>query len=78
LGAEPGVLTLCPVADTAQPTHITALAIYASPAAYQAHLQAPYFLKYKSGPEAMVKSLALIDTAPLLPAVKAKTTFVCQ
>ena len=72
LRVEPGVLTLYPVADAAHPTHITVLEIYASPAAYQAHLQAPHFLKYKSGTKAMVKSLELIDTVPLLPAVKVK------
>jgi quinol monooxygenase YgiN len=44
LRIEPGVLTLYPVADAAQPTHITVLEIYASPAAHQAHLQAPHFL----------------------------------
>jgi quinol monooxygenase YgiN len=70
LRVEPGVLTLYPVANAAQPTHITVLEIYASPAAYQAHLRAPHFLKYKSGTKAMVKSLELIDTVPLLPAVK--------
>lgn len=72
LRAEPGVLTLYPVADAAHPTHITVLEIYASPAAYQAHLKAPHFLKYKTGTKAMVKSLELIDTVPLLPAVKLK------
>jgi quinol monooxygenase YgiN len=70
LRVEPGVLTLYPVANAAQPTHITVLEIYASPAAYQAHLRAPHFLKYKRGTKAMVKSLELIDTVPLLPAVK--------
>lgn len=72
LRVEPGVLTLYPVADAKHPTHITVLEIYASPAAYQAHLQAPHFLKYKSGTKAMIKSLELLDTVPLLPALKVK------
>lgn len=72
LRVEPGVLTLYPVAEVAHPTRITVLEIYASPAAYQAHLKAPHFLKYKSGTQAMVKSLELLDTVPLLPAVKVK------
>lgn len=72
LRVEPGVLTLYPVADAAHPERITVLEIYASPAAYQAHLQSPHFLKYKRGTQAMVKSLELIDTIPLLPAVKVK------
>ena len=72
LRVEPGVLTLYPVADAAHPTRITVLEIYASQAAYQTHLQAPHFLKYKSSTKAMVKSLELLDTVPLLPAVKIK------
>lgn len=72
LRVEPGVLTLYPMADVKDPTRITVLEIYASPAAYQAHLQSPHFLKYKSGTKAMVKSLELIDTTPLLPALKVK------
>lgn len=72
LRVEPGVLTLYPLADVKQPTHITVLEIYASPAAYQAHLKSPHFLKYKSSTLAMVKSLELLDTVPLLPAVKLK------
>jgi quinol monooxygenase YgiN len=72
LRVEPGVLTLYPMADAAHPTHITVLEIYASPAAYQAHLKAPHFLKYKRNTQAMVKSLELIDTVPLLPALKLK------
>jgi 4-carboxymuconolactone decarboxylase len=72
LRVEPGVLTLYPVADAKQPTHITVLEIYASPAAYQAHLQSPHFLKYKRSTKAMVKSLELLDTVPLLPAAKVK------
>ena len=72
LRVEPGVLTLYPVADVKQPTHITVLEIYASRVAYLAHLKSPHFLKYKSGTKDMVKSLELIDTLPLLPAVKVK------
>ena len=72
LRVEPGVLTLYPMADAAQPTHITVLEIYASPAAYQAHLKAPHFLKYKTSTKAMVQSLELLDTVPLLPALKVK------
>ncbi|RZL02262.1 MAG: antibiotic biosynthesis monooxygenase [Hymenobacter sp.] len=72
LRVEPGVLTLYPVADTKHPTHITVLEIYANSAAYQSHLQSPHFLKYKSGTKAMIKSLELIDTVPLLPGLKVK------
>lgn len=73
LRLEPGVLTLYPMADLAQPTHITVLEIYVNSAAYQAHLQSPHFLKYKSSTKAMVKSLELIDTVPLLPTAQVKS-----
>lgn len=45
---EAGVLTLYAVAEKARPTHITILEIYASSAAYEAHLKTPHFLKYKT------------------------------
>lgn len=69
---EPGVLTLYAVQEKANPTRFTLLEIYASPAAYQAHIQTPHFLKYKTGTKDMVKSLELIDTVPLVPGMKIK------
>ena len=72
LRVEPGVLTLYPVADKAHPARITILEIYASQAAYQAHLKTPHFLKYKTGTAKMVKSLELVETTPLVPSVKVK------
>ena len=73
LRVEPGVLTLYAVAEKAHPTHITMLEIYASEAAYQAHLKTPHFLKYKSGTQQMVKSLELVETEPLVPNAPVKT-----
>jgi quinol monooxygenase YgiN len=72
LRMEPGVLTLYAVSEKAKPSHITILEIYASPAAYQAHLLTPHFLKYKNGTKEMVKALELVETVPLMPAVKVK------
>lgn len=69
---EPGVLTLYAVAEKNRPTHITILEIYASKAAYEAHIKTPHFLKYKNGTLAMVKSLELIETTPLIPNMKIK------
>ena len=54
------------------PTHITILEIYASEDAYEAHLQMPHFIKYKTGTKDMVKSLELIETIPLIPGMKIK------
>jgi quinol monooxygenase YgiN len=69
---EPGVLTLYAVAEKDNPTHITVFEIYASAAAYQAHLQTPHFKKYKSTTKDMVKSLELVETVPIVLAAKQK------
>jgi quinol monooxygenase YgiN len=69
---EPGVLTLYAVAEKDNPTHITVFEIYASVAAYQAHLQSPHFKKYKSTTKDMVKSLELVETVPIVLAAKQK------
>lgn len=69
---ETGVLMLHSVALANEPTHIRLLEVYASKAAYEAHLKTPHFIKYKTSTEAMVKSLRLIETTPIL--LCAKTT----
>jgi len=72
LSVESGVLTLYALLEKNNPTHITILEIYADLAAYQAHVQTPHFLKYKNGTKAMVKSLELIETTPLITTLKIK------
>ena len=67
---EKGVLSLYAVADKKNPTQITVFEIYANQEAYLAHLKTPHFLKYKVGTKDMVKSLELMETAPV--ALKAK------
>jgi quinol monooxygenase YgiN len=67
---EPGVLTLYAVTIKGEPSKIRLFEIYASPAAYQAHLQSEHFKKYKSATAAMVKSLRLIEAEPLLLGTK--------
>jgi len=67
---EPGVVMLHSVAIADAPSHIRLLEVYASRAAYEAHLLAPHFLKYKTGTESMVRSLRLIDTQPILLCAK--------
>lgn len=74
LHLEPGVLTLYAVAEKENPTHITILEIYADEDAYKAHLQTPHFIKYKTGTKNMVKSLELVETIPLMPAMKIKSS----
>jgi quinol monooxygenase YgiN len=67
---EPGVLTLYAVSVKGQPNQIRLFEIYASPAAYQAHLQSEHFKKYKSTAATMVKSLRLIKAEPLVLGTK--------
>ncbi|MCB2411063.1 putative quinol monooxygenase [Hymenobacter lucidus] len=69
---EPGVLTLYAVFERKRPNHLTILEMYATEAAYQAHIKTPHFLKYKQGTLAMVQELELIDTDPLIPNLKIK------
>ena len=62
---EPGVISLYAVYDKDRPTHVTVFEIYASKEAYELHIKAPHFLKYKSSTSAMVKQLELTDVIPI-------------
>lgn len=63
---EPGVLTLNAVALKDSPNQIRIMEVYADRSAYEAHIRTPHFLKYKSGTAAMVRSLRLIETDPVV------------
>ncbi|HSI64650.1 MAG TPA: putative quinol monooxygenase [Candidatus Saccharimonadia bacterium] len=67
---EPGVLSLYAVSHKDQPTHVTVFEIYASQAAYEAHLQAPHFKKYKTTTQSMIQSLELAETTPIALSAK--------
>lgn len=67
---EPGVIFLFAVADRDDPARIRVTEGYADEAAYQAHLTAPHFLRYKQGTAAMVRSLTLTETDPVCLAAK--------
>jgi quinol monooxygenase YgiN len=67
---EPGVLSLYAVSHKDQPTHVTVFEIYASKAAYEAHLLAPHFKKYKTTTQAMILSLELAETTPIALSAK--------
>ncbi len=69
---EPGVLTLYAVAEKEHPTRIRMFEMYADEEAYKAHLESPHFKKYKTTTQAMVKSLKLVETTPIMLAAKAK------
>lgn len=68
---EPGVLMLHSVALTESPAHIRLLEVYANRAAYEAHIAAPHFLRYKTSTETMVLSLKLVDATLVLLCAKA-------
>ena len=72
VGIEPGVLMLYAVAVKGRPHDVRILEVYADQAAYEAHLRAPHFLKYKSGTTGMVRSLRLLETDPIV--LRAKTS----
>lgn len=62
---EPGVISIFPMYQKDSPTTIRILEIYASKAAYEAHLKTPHFQHYKTATQHMVKSLKLVEMAAL-------------
>jgi quinol monooxygenase YgiN len=67
---EPGVLMLHSVSIADNPTQVRLLEVYASRSAYEAHLNAPHFIKYKTSTAKMVQSLRLIESTPILLCAK--------
>jgi quinol monooxygenase YgiN len=67
---EPGVLTLYAVRLKSDSNRVRLFEMYADPDAYLAHIASPHFLKYKTGTQAMVKSLVLHETSPFLLGTK--------
>lgn len=67
---EPGVLTLYAVQLKTDPTRVRLFEMYADSSAYAAHIASPHFLKYKTSTAAMVKSLVLHETEPVLLGTK--------
>jgi len=69
---EPGVISLYAMASEEQPNKITVVEIYASQEAYESHISSPHFLQYKNGTLAMVDTLVLTRTTPVIFAAKSK------
>jgi len=67
---EPGVLTLYSVQVKGAPWRIRLFEMYADSNAYDAHIASPHFQKYKTGTAAMVRSLVLLETDPVLLGTK--------
>ena len=68
----PGVLVLYDVSEKDNPTHVRVFEIYRDADAYRSHLESAHFKKYKATTEKMVKSLKLVQTAPIMLGAKAK------
>jgi quinol monooxygenase YgiN len=63
---EPGVLSLYAVSVKGHPEQIRLFEMYASAAAYQAHLETAHFREYKTETAGMVRALRLVETEPIL------------
>lgn len=63
---EQGVMMLYALSVKGSPAQIRILEVYADQKAYEAHLQAPHFLKYKALTSTMVRSLHLVETEPIM------------
>jgi quinol monooxygenase YgiN len=62
---EPGVIAIYSVAEKGQPNKLRFFEIYASEAAYQAHIKSSHFRTYFETTQAMIKSRKLIETVPV-------------
>jgi len=62
---EPGVIAIFPMYQRENASEFRIIEIYASRAAYEAHLKTPHFQAYKSGTSKMVASLKLVDMETL-------------
>lgn len=67
---EPGVLMLHAVSVKDTPEKVRILEVYANRQAYEAHIQTPHFLKYKTLTAGMVLSLNLVDVDPIVLSAK--------
>ena len=75
IGLEAGVLALYSVADKDNPAHVFVFEMYADIDAYKAHLETAHFKKYKATTEKMVKSLKLVQAAPIMLGTNASVPF---
>lgn len=67
---EPGVMMLHAVSVKDAPEKVRILEVYANRQAYEAHIQTPHFLKYKTLTAGMVRALNLVDVDPIAFAAK--------
>jgi quinol monooxygenase YgiN len=62
---EPGVLAIYAIADRDNPAKLRFFEIYASEAAFHAHIASPHFKKYVEITKSMIVSRVLRDTLPI-------------
>lgn len=67
LRLEPGVVAIFPMSQKESPTTLRLVEIYQNEGAYQAHLQTPHFLHYKTATLPMVKTLKLVEMDAIDP-----------
>ena len=67
---EPGVLVLYAVSEKDNPARVKVFEVYLDTEAYRSHLESGHFKKYKATTMKMVKSLKLVQTAPIMLGVK--------
>jgi quinol monooxygenase YgiN len=68
--SEPGVLALYAVADKDTPALVFVFEMYADIHAYRSHIETERFKRYKLSTQAMVRSLKLRETVPILLGTK--------
>jgi hypothetical protein len=64
-GARRLGISICGVVMLTSMHRVRVFEIYADEAAYQAHIRTPHFAKYKAAVQDIVKSLNLLETAPI-------------
>ena len=67
---EPGVLASYAIHEKENPSHVRILEIYANAGAYESHMASPHFLEYKTATQGMVRSLKLVEAAPIMLGAK--------
>ena len=68
---EPGVLAIYAVAEKDAPSRLRFFEIYASEAAYSAHVQSPHFRTFRATTDRMVRSRTLTETVTVQLSAKA-------
>jgi quinol monooxygenase YgiN len=67
---EPGVLVLYAVSEKDNPARVKVLEVYLDSDAYRSHLESAHFKKYKATTMKMIRSLKLVQTAPIMLGAK--------